>query len=143
MFLLSPNFPYAFQACISALTVHSSQIVLAALDAVRAIIGHEALQLDTNNLPPNPPSYVAAYPAYALAIRTVVEQSSAQLIGLLIETLVEGDEDASTNVLTIIRLLSIQFGPVLAQTVPGVIETMSNKILSDSDKVEFASKFNA
>lgn len=62
---------------------------------------------------------------------------------MLLEGLVEGLEDTSTNVLTVFRLLSIQFPGVLAQGIPSALERLPPKVVGDAEKAEFAQKFTA
>lgn len=138
---LSPSFPSSFQSLLSTLTLLTPQIVLAALDTIRSIIGHEALQFDPSQ--PNLPPHYGAYPTFATAIRSVVEGSSGQLVAILLEGLVEGGEDASTNILTVFRLLSIQFPNQLAQAIAPALERLPPKVVNDAEKAEFATKFSA
>jgi transportin-3 len=139
---LSPAFPAAFQSSLTALTLPSVRIVLTALDTIRAVIGHDSLHYDPSD-PHFSPAQHAVFPSYVAAIRAVVEASSVQLIQLLLDVLVGGGEDEPHNVLTILRLLSIQFPTVLAQTVPSGIELLGSKAVGPTEKAEFLNKFNA
>ncbi|KAK4333544.1 mRNA transport regulator MTR10 [Rhodotorula toruloides] len=137
----SPAFPAAFQCTLTALTLPSPRIVLAALDAVRAVVGHDSLHPETNGSFASP-SHQAAFPTYATAIRAIIESTATQLIQLLLDVLVGGGEDEPYNVLTILRLLSIQFPTVLAQTVPAAVELLPARAAGPADKAEFLAKFN-
>lgn len=61
---------------------------------------------------------------------------------LLLDVLVGGGEDEPYNVLTILRLLSIQFPTVLAQTIPAAVELLPARAAGPADKAEFLAKFN-
>jgi transportin-3 len=105
------------------------------------VVGHDSLH-------PEPsgsfsfPAQQAAFPAYASAIRAIVESTATQLMQLLLDVLVGGGEDEPYNVLTILRLLSIQFPTVLAQTVPAAVELLPARAAGPADKAEFLTKFN-
>lgn len=141
--LLSPAFPTAFQAILSSLTLLSPAILLSTLDAVRSIIGHESLCFD-----PTDPSYnlsaadTALYPAFATAIRSVVEPSSLQLVELLVNELVSFSEDTGSNVLTIFRVMSIAFPATLNSTVPACVSRIGDKLVDDAGKTKFVNQFN-
>ncbi|KAJ8296639.1 hypothetical protein OF846_000989 [Rhodotorula toruloides] len=137
----SPAFPAAFQCTLTALTLPSPRIVLAALDAVRAVVGHDSLHPESNGSFASP-SQQAAFPTYATAIRAIIESTATQLMQLLLDVLVGGGEDEPYNVLTILRLLSIQFPTVLAQTIPAAVELLPARAAGPADKAEFLAKFN-
>ncbi|GAA5861972.1 hypothetical protein JCM1840_006893 [Sporobolomyces johnsonii] len=139
---LSTAFPAAFQSTLTALTLLSPQVVLNALDAVRAIVGHDSLHYDPSD-PHLSPAMHATYPNYVAAIRAVIEATSVQLLQLLLDVLVGGGEDEPYNVLTILRLLSIQFPMVLAANVPAAVELLPAKIAGPAEKAEFLNRFNS
>ncbi|GAA5966217.1 hypothetical protein JCM21900_003336 [Sporobolomyces salmonicolor] len=139
---LSPAFPAAFQSTLAALTLLSPQVVLTALDAVRAIVGHDSLHYDPSD-PHLSPAMHTAYPNYVAAIRAVVEATSVQLLQLLLDVLVGGGEDEPYNVLTILRLLSIQFPMVLAANVSAAVELLPAKVAGPAEKAEFVNRFNS
>ncbi|GAA5899857.1 hypothetical protein JCM5296_006198 [Sporobolomyces johnsonii] len=139
---LSTAFPAAFQSTLTALTLLSPQVVLNALDAVRAIVGHDSLHYDPSD-PHLPPAMHATYPNYVAAIRAVIEATSVQLLQLLLDVLVGGGEDEPYNVLTILRLLSIQFPMVLAANVPAAVELLPAKVAGPAEKAEFLNRFNS
>lgn len=133
---LSSALPAAFQSTLSSLTLLRPDIVMAALDAIRGIVGHESLQSNAAVLAPNSDNTGAA-------IRAVIEATSAQLVELLVSGLVDGPEDASSSMVTVLRLLSIMFAPQLAATVPEAIANLQSKSLSDEESTEFLSRFTA
>lgn len=139
---LSGALPAAFQATLATLTLLSPSIVMAALDGLRSMVGHEALQFD-----PADPHYSAAqqhaFPLYAAALRHVVVGSMSQLVGILVDILVHGVEDASGGVLTVFRLLSIQFPAELAGGVVSAVDQLPGKVASAEEKTEFLNRFNA
>ncbi|GAA5914269.1 hypothetical protein JCM6882_003675 [Rhodosporidiobolus microsporus] len=139
---LSPALSAAFQTTLTALTLPSIRIVLTALDTLRSIIGHDCLHYDPQVDTHLSPAQHAIFPTFVVAIRAVVEASAVQLVQLLLDVLVGGGEDEPYNVLTILRLLSIQFPTVLAQTVPSAVELLPVKAAGAADKVEFLAKFN-
>ncbi|KAK4052049.1 Nuclear import receptor [Microbotryomycetes sp. JL201] len=193
---LSPSLPAAFQAALSTLTLLSPSILLSALDAVRATIGHESLQYDPND-PHLSPVYAPMYPQFANQIRSILasppllplerfdptasatastitpaQQPSQSglttgsiLVTLLLNLLVEGHEDLTSSVLTLFRLMSLQFADVLSSTLmtrssavapvgssalgpngQGLnqgLESLSDRLVSDQDKLEFAQKYQA
>lgn len=128
LIFLSPAFPSAFQSVLTALTLPSVRVVITALDAIRAVVGHDALE------DPSSP--------FAAPIRAVVESTAQQSIPLLLDVLVGGGEDEPYNVLTILRLLSMQFPTLLAQTVPPAIELLPVRAASQQEKAEFLSRFS-
>ncbi|KDE02798.1 hypothetical protein MVLG_06657 [Microbotryum lychnidis-dioicae p1A1 Lamole] len=128
--LPSPAFPAAFQAVLSTLTLYSPHTVLAALDAVRSVVGHDALRS------PGPS-------AFSTTIKTTISSTAQQLVSLLIDALVEGDEDITGNVLTVLRLLSIQFANELVQNVPTAVGHLPTRIASEEEKKEFLGRFEA
>ncbi|SCV72869.1 BQ2448_4406 [Microbotryum intermedium] len=128
--LPSLAFPAAFQAVVLTLTLYSPHIVLAALDAVRSVVGHDAL----DSPGPSP---------FALTIKTTISSMAQQLVSLLVDTLVEGDEDVAGNVLTVLRLLSIRFPNELAQNVPSAVGHLPTRIASEEEKKEFLGRFEA
>ncbi|GAA6029887.1 hypothetical protein JCM8097_009154 [Rhodosporidiobolus ruineniae] len=138
---LSAAFPAAFQSVLTALTLPGVRIVLAALDTLRAIVGHDALHYTPED-PHLSPAQHAVFPSYVAAIRTIVEAAATQLTQLLLDVLVGGGEDEPYNVLTILRLLSIQFPTVLAATVPAAVELLPLKAAGPAEKAEFLAKFN-
>ncbi|GAA5892283.1 hypothetical protein JCM8208_001501 [Rhodotorula glutinis] len=138
---LSPAFPSAFQSTLTTVTLPSVRIVLDALDTVRAIVGHDALH-DLSDQYLSPAQH-AAFPSYAASIRAVVESNSTKLVQLLLDVLVGGGEDEPHNVLTILRLLSIQFPAVLAQTVPGAVEHLPQRAAGADEKQEFLQRFSS
>lgn len=138
---LSPTFPGAVQSTLSTLTLLTPQTVLAALDVIRAIIGHDSLQYDPSD--PSMAGYVAVYPMYAQSIRTVVDAVSLQLVGILLDSLVAALEDTTSNVLTVFRMLSVQFPNQLAAGIPSAVEALSSKVVSSEEKNEFLIKFQS
>lgn len=138
---LSPVFPSAFQSVLSALTLLSPAIVLSALDAIRAIIGHDSLQFDSSD--PNPPPFSSAFPHFALTIRSTIEGCMFQLVGLLLDGLVKGLEDTASNVLTCFRLLSLQFSDSFKINVQLALEELHSKALSGEVRLEFLNRFNS
>jgi transportin-3 len=137
---LSPTFPGAVQSTISTLTLLTAQTVLAALDVIRAIIGHDSLQYDPSD--PSMAPYAAVYPAYAQSIRSVMETVSFQLVGILLDGLVAALEDTTSNILTVFRMLSVQFPQLLAAAIPSAVEALSSKVVGGAEKVEFLNMFN-
>ncbi|GAA5997066.1 mRNA transport regulator MTR10 [Rhodotorula paludigena] len=140
---LSSAFPAAFQSVLTALTLPSVRIVLTALDTIRAVVGHDCLSSPDGSYSDLPlsPAQRAAYPLYVPAIRAVVEATSTQLVQLLLDVLVAGGEDEPYNCMTILRLLSIQFPTVLAQTVPAAVELLPARAAGPAEKQEFLNKF--
>jgi transportin-3 len=144
--LLSNAFPAAFQSVLTALTLLTPQIVLTALDALRDVIGHEALSWDSSNPPqlsPYEQRKYQNYPQFQAAIRAVVEASAVQLVQLLLDVLVGGGEDEPYTVITILRMLSIHFPTVLAANVPVSLEQLPTKAAAATEKAEFLAKFNS
>ncbi|BGP13168.1 hypothetical protein JCM10213_000252 [Rhodosporidiobolus nylandii] len=139
---LSTAFPAAFQSTLTALTLPAPRIVLTALDTIRGVVGHDSLHYEPSD-PHLSPHQHAVFPGYVAAIRAVVEAASVQLVQLLLDVLVGGGEDEPYSVLTILRLLSIQFPTVLAQTVPPAVELLPAKAAGPAERAEFLSKFNA
>ena len=120
------------------------QILLGALDAVRAVIGHESLQYDPSD-PHLSPQLAQAYPQFATSIRSVVSEPGAarELVRLLLDALVDGHDDLTSNVLTMFRLLGIQFAPQLVANVPLALDALDARVVGHDDKVAFAQKFQA
>lgn len=141
LLFLSPVFPAAFQTILSTLTLLTPETVLAALDTLRAIIGHDSLQYDPSDL--NPPPFQQHFPHFAAAIRSIVTNNMPQLVTLLLDGLVMGFEDEASNVLTAFRLLSMQFSEGLAVVVPGAVESLQSKTLGIEERKEFVVRFNA
>ncbi|GAA5924291.1 mRNA transport regulator MTR10 [Sporobolomyces koalae] len=144
--LLSSAFPAAFQSVLTALTLLTPQIVLTALDALRDVIGHEALGWNPANASQLAPYEQAKYRNYVqfqTAIRAVVEASAIQLVQLLLDVLVAGGEDEPHSAITILRMLSIHFPTVLAANVPVSVEQLVSKAAAPAEKAEFLVKFNA
>jgi hypothetical protein len=108
---------------------------------IRSIIGHDSLQYDPSD--PSMAAYITVYPAYAQAIRTVVDAVSFQLVGILLDSLVAALEDTTSNVLTVFSMLSVQFPNQLAAGIPSAVEGLSSKVLSTEEKNEFLSKFQS
>lgn len=54
-----------------------------------------------------------------------------------------GFEDEASNVLTVFRLLSMQFSEGLAVVVPGAVESLQSKTLGIEERKEFVVRFNA
>lgn len=131
---LSPVFPAAFQTALSSATLLAPSIALAALDAIRAVVGHECLQ---------PQPQAAFPPEFAGAISEVVNTVAFQLTSILVEALVDGVEDVSGNALTLLRVLSIHFIQPLTASVPSAIENLPVKMASAAERSEFMSKFTA
>ncbi|KAM0745613.1 ARM repeat-containing protein [Meredithblackwellia eburnea MCA 4105] len=128
--LSSPSFGATFQILLSSTTLLSPVIVLSALDNIRAVIGHESLVSAT------------AFPAaFGQAIRGVVDAAGGLLVQVLMQSLVDGVEDASTTVLTIFRMLAVQFPQVLVAHVGPTVEGLPEKLVGRQEKVEFMSKF--
>lgn len=140
--LLSGALPSAFQATLSTITLYSPAIVVAALDSLRAMVGHEALQYD-----PSDPSLSAqqqqAYPTYAAALRSVIGGAASQLVGVLMDVLVDGVEDASPAVLTVLRLLAIQFPAELQVGVIAAVDQLPSKVATAEEKAQFMDKFTS
>lgn len=130
LLLLSPSLSAVFQTLLSSTTLLAPQIVLSTLDALRGIVGHESLQ--------SPSPFPAAFGS---AIRTVVDGASGALIPALLGLLVDGFEDAATNILTILRLLAVQFPMQLTREVPLAVEQLPGKTVSGAERAEFLTKF--
>lgn len=137
--LPSPLFGPAFQAILTTLTLEMPAIIIAALDALRSILGHESLSFSPSD--PNPPPIAALYPSFSAAIRGVVTGSKEQLVGLLVNGLVSFSEDTTSSVLTLLRVLSIHFSDVLAAALPAAVENLPVKIASKEEKIEFMNKY--
>lgn len=129
----SPAFPAALQCVTAATTLAFPNIVMAALDTLREIIGHESLA-------PNP-STPAAFVAFAPVIKSTVATIAPQLVPTLIQTLVDGIEDASSSILTILRLMAVDFEQQLVQAVPSAVQALPPKYMSEQDKAQFMTKF--
>ncbi|GAA5883264.1 hypothetical protein JCM3774_001788 [Rhodotorula dairenensis] len=125
---LSPAFPSAFQSVLTTLMLPSVRVVMSALEVVRAVVGHDALE--------------AASSPFAPPIRAVVESTAQQSIPLLLDVLVGGGEDEPYTVLTILRLLSVQFPTLLAATVPPAVELLPVRVASQQEKADFLGRFN-
>ncbi|KAM0788019.1 hypothetical protein ACM66B_006218 [Microbotryomycetes sp. NB124-2] len=187
---MSPSLPAAFQATLSTLTLLSPAILLSALDAVRATIGHECLQFDHND-PHLPPVFAPMYPQFANQIRSVLSSSvllplerfdpassavastttttgsattlttGSVLVTLLLNALVEGHEDLTSSVLTLFRLLSLQFTDTLSNALLSSsstvaadsslqhvslaqgLDSLDERVVSSQDKLEFAQRYQA
>lgn len=139
---LSGALPAAFQATLSTLSLYKPSIVIAALDGLRAMVGHEALQFNPAD-PSYSPAQQQAFPLYASALRQVIAASSSQLVGILVDILVNGDEDASMGVLTVFRLLSIQFPGELAEGLVSAVDQLPTKVASVEEKADFMARFTA
>ena len=99
--LESPAFPSAIRIAVASLTLVHSEIIFASLDIIRGIIGHDALDPSVRNPPPK-------FPAYAMAIRQVVEtEGPALLLNLLNGLVHDFPEESVSLVVTIFRMLCL------------------------------------
>ena len=99
--LESPAFPSAIRIAVASLTLVHSEIIFASLDIIRGIIGHDALDPSVRNPPPK-------FPAYAMAIRQVVEtEGPALLLNLLNGLVHDFPEESVSLVVTIFRMLCV------------------------------------
>lgn len=95
---LSAAFPTAFQAALTCLELPSDDILFAALDLIRNIVGHDSVHpTDPTQLPP------PKFPLYAQAIREAVGITGQQAVKLLMNGLVSSfSQDMTPLVMSII-----------------------------------------
>ncbi|KAI5479719.1 mRNA transport regulator (Mtr10) [Pseudohyphozyma bogoriensis] len=138
LLFLSPSFPGAFQTALSTATLLSPAVALAALDAIRAVIGHESLHQAAGGQ-----VYGVPFPpTFAPAITAVIDSVAFQLVSILVEGLVDGMEDVSSNALTLLRVMAAQFPSQLAASVPNAIEALEVRFASAAEKTEFMTRFS-
>lgn len=126
----SPAFSVAFRAAMAALTLVQSDIIFAALDFLRDILTHECL-----DPPPVPPP---KYPAYAAAIKPVIAEQGMELTGLLLSGLVcDFPSDATSSVITIIRVLCKLWTSQFLSWLPIVLQQLPTTITPDQVKSGF------
>lgn len=131
--LSSPSFPSIFRTVLAALTLFSPSVISAALDLLRTILGHESL-LD--------PTLSPSYPQFAQTIHTAVQSNSTQLIQLLLQELIKLEDETSSSVLTLFRVLALGFSDVLGREIPIALGGIEDRIVSSTEKIEFLQKFS-
>lgn len=125
-------FPSVFRASLAGLTVVHSDIVFATLDLFRAIVTHDCLRPDVQEL---------EYTQWAKVIRGVVREQGFDLTGYLLSGMIgEFPEDAIANVVSILRVMTTMFPEEMLQWLPNVLQQLpavsapnqaKNQILQD------------
>ena len=129
----SSAFIVAFRAAMAALTLIQADIVFAALDFIRSVLTHDCLD---PSLPSPPPKF----PIYASAIRPVIEQEGAALVGCLLTGIV-GDfpEDTLSAVVSILRAVSQLWTSQFLSWLPLILERLPASGVPHEAKTQFLS----
>jgi transportin-3 len=128
---VSSSFPTAFRCVMSGLTVVHSDIIFAALDFFRNILGHDCLSPPTSTTPPK-------FPLYAATIRAAMEKEGLDFLGCILTGLT-GDfpEDSASTVVSIIRILVYLFPSQLLTWLPAVLEQLPTSSIPVEAKTQF------
>lgn len=131
VFFQSSAFPLAFRASMAALTLVHSDTIFASLDLFRIILTHDSLVPVQSPPPPK-------FPAYASAIRAVVDQEGFEFVGYLLSGLV-GDfpEDSTSTVVSSFRALSALWSSQLLSWLPAVVEQLPTKTAPKQAQTQF------
>ncbi|KAK9897915.1 nuclear localization sequence binding protein [Cystobasidium minutum MCA 4210] len=141
---LSPAFPSAIQIAISSVNLLNPNVSHDALDAVRVIVGHDALNTQ-NTQGYGAPSHLsprdqANMPAFAAAIKQVLsgENAGQRLVQILLTRLVtDFHEDIAPMSITIARLLTQSFPQEMAQWIPAAVQSLPAKAVKDAERDKF------
>lgn len=108
-------FLMAFKIATEALTLIHSDLIFCALDLIRAIMTHDALDPADSAPPPK-------FPIYANTIRQTVSSEGLQLTGQILAGIV-GDfpEESVSTVVTIFRMLAVLWPKELLAWLPQVL----------------------
>jgi transportin-3 len=153
LLILSPIFPHAFRAAVTALTLVQPSIIHRALDFIRAIVGHDALAVPPSGSQPGAPLSLGvnggsngytdpSSPAYAAAIRSVLSSQGDNLLALLLEGLVTTFPPEQIQLVsTIFRVLVSGFPRECLAWIAPAVEALPNGAVGHADKVKFLERF--
>ena len=132
----SPAFPASFGSAIAGLTLVQIDISYLALEFLRIVLTHEALSpIAGVTAPPK-------FPVYAQAIRDVFSKQGFQLLGCLLTGFVgDFDEDTTSQVVTIFRMISAVWPSEISSWLPSVVEQLPSTITT-SVREQFLADFN-
>jgi transportin-3 len=152
--LLSPVFEHAYRAALSAMHVYQSNVVNAALDFLREVIGHDSLAIPPPGVPnrnadglPTGPAYSEAerqqMAQYAQSIRTAVEAQGSPTVTSLLQGLVSSfDSDTIPSVMTIFRILVVNFDTEKIKVwIQVATENLSISLVSLAEKERFLQSY--
>jgi transportin-3 len=131
VFFQASAFPIAFRASMAALTLVHSDTIFASLDLFRTILTHDSLIPVQSPPPPK-------FPAYASAIRAVVDREGFEFIGYLLSGLV-GDfpEDSTSVVVSSFRALSALWSSQMLSWLPAVVEQLPTTTAPKQAQTQF------
>ena len=137
IFFQSSAFPMAFKAAMTALTLIHSDIIFAALDLFRIILGHECLA--PPSVSPPPPKF----PIYAAAISGAVEGDGYELLRYLLLGLT-GDfpEDSTSAVVSIIRSMATVWTSQFLSWLPTIVQQLPSTTAPSQAKSQFVDDVN-
>ncbi|CAL1695258.1 unnamed protein product [Somion occarium] len=129
----STAFPITFRTAMASLTLVQSDAVFAALEVIRSIVAHDCL----SPAPNQPPEF----PAFAAAIRAVVDQEGLALTGYILSGFT-GDfpEEASSVVVFILRMLAAVWPTQMLSWLPVVLQQLPSTSVPDQAKATFLSE---
>ncbi|KAF9015064.1 armadillo-type protein [Cyathus striatus] len=132
VFFVSPSFPLAFRAAMTALTVIHSDILFNTLDLFRDILCHECITREGNTVPP------PKFPIYAAAILGVMEKEGFTFLCYLLNGLV-GDfpEDSASTVVSIFRAVAFVWKSRLLSWLPAILEQLPTTASPNATKSQF------
>lgn len=154
--LLSSVFLDAYRVALSALHVYQTNVVNAALDFLREVVGHDSLAIPPPGTPnrnsdglPTGPSYSDAHrqemAQYALSIRTVVEEQGSPTVTSLLQGMVTTfDPESIPTVMVIFRVLAVNFdGEKLKAWIQVATENLATSNVSLIEKQKFLQSYLA
>ncbi|CAG7850003.1 mRNA transport regulator MTR10 [Serendipita indica DSM 11827] len=135
---LSPVFPTAFVILVGSLQLYNSDTTFRALGLIRAIIGHDCLQLAPGFQPP------PKFPLYAEAISATIQKHGPLLVSNLFAGLLDQfAPEMMSGVITTVRIMTQLWTTSMQQWVPTVVDALRVPPALEPAKAQFLLDFNS
>lgn len=132
---VSPAFPEAFRANLSALTMYHIDIVWPAIEFLTGVLQHDCLRPETVASSPT-------FPLYATAIRAVVESQGFAFIGLVLSGLLTNfDETTSIAATVLIKSLAELFPQQVLGWLSSALDQLVSPTITPASKAALLSEF--
>lgn len=134
---LSPVFPHTFRIAVTVLQqMYQASIISAAIEFLRSVVGHDAMEAAHPGSGPRTMSQEQAN-QYAMAIRSVLEEQGAALTqALLLGMVATFEPDSLPTVVVLIRLLAANLGSAQPVQVwlTQALGSVSDQVVSTAEK---------
>jgi transportin-3 len=135
----SSSFADGFRVALSALTMYHGEIIWPAVEFLTGVLQHDCLNAPLSQHPTLP-----HFPAYATAIRAVVEAQGFSLIGFLLAGLLNHFDETTSIATTVLFKRLVELWPrQLLAWLTTALEQLSSASVPPASKANLVSEFAA